>query len=430
MKKLVLTTIAIAFCFLLSNAQSGTQSFDVSGIKVIFKPTSKNIINVRLYFRGGVTNYPANKAGIENLTLQSVVRCGSAKYNVTAVKDTSDNYGILLSAAATLDYGYVQLNCISKYFNQGWDIFSDAVMAPAFNPTETDLLRKDIIEFHKEYLANSNNYLFELQRQDAFRNTPYVINPTGTEETLSNLTTEDMANYYKSVLNKNRIFIVVVGNVTKQDLYEKILSAFDNIPSRPYSPVELQVPALKGNTLTSESSNLPTNYVGAVMNAPEYTSIYYVPFRMGMSGLGGNLYQFLRSDRSLSYSPGSAVNNFKMPYAEMDAGTINPKEAINGMYNVLKDVQNKGLNEEWLQHIKNSYITLSYISDQSASAITNSLGTAEVLGGWQYAEDLPKLVQMVTVDQVNMALNTYISGLKWTYLGNTDAIEGFKPPVY
>ena len=100
------------------------------------------------------------------------------------------------------------------------------------------------------------------------------------------------------------------------------------------------------------------------------------------------------------------------------------------MYNVLKDVQNKGLNEEWLQHIKNSYITLSYISDQSASAITNSLGTAEVLGGWQYAEDLPKLVQMVTVDQVNMALNTYISGLKWTYLGNTDAIEGFKPPVY
>jgi hypothetical protein len=52
------------------------------------------------------------------------------------------------------------------------------------------------------------------------------------------------------------------------------------------------------------------------------------------------------------------------------------------------------------------------------------------LGDWHYADDLPKLVQMVTVDQVNMALNTYISGLKWTYLGNTDAIEGFKPPAY
>ncbi|HTK22315.1 MAG TPA: pitrilysin family protein [Mucilaginibacter sp.] len=430
MKKLVFTIIAVGLGFLLANAQSETQSFDVDGIKVIFKPTSKNVINIRLYFRGGVTNYMANKAGIENLALQSVVRCGSEKYSVKAVKDTTDNYDILLSGAAALDYGYVQLNCISKYFNQGWAVFSDAIMTPAFEPHETDLLKKEIIEFHKEYLANPENRLFELQRQDAFRNTAYAINPTGTEETLSDLTAADIANYYKSILNKNRIFIVVVGNVTKQDLYEKIISALDNIPSRPYSPVEIQAPVLKGNTLIKENGNFSTNYFGAVMNAPEYTSIYYVPFRMGITGIGGNLYQYLRSNRSLSYSPGSGVYNLRVPYAEMDAGTTNPKEAISGMLKVLKEVQTDGLNEEWLQHIKNSYLTQSYINDQSASAITNSLGLAEVLGGWQYAEDLPKLVQMVTVEQVNSALNTYIAGLKWTYVGNTDEIEGYKPPAY
>jgi hypothetical protein len=37
---------------------------------------------------------------------------------------------------------------------------------------------------------------------------------------------------------------------------------------------------------------------------------------------------------------------------------------------------------------------------------------------------------MVTVEQLNNVINYYIKGLRWGYLGNTDAIAGFKPPVY
>ena len=430
MKKIVIVLVASCFPFLFANAQSETQSFDVGGIKVIFKPTTKNVINVRLYFRGGVTNYPADKAGIENIALAATMRCGSGKYSAKAVRDTSDNYGILLSGGSSLDYGYLQVNCISKYFNQAWDLFSEAVMDPAFDAKEFDLLKNETIAFNKEYQANPVNHLQELQRQNAFKNTPYAVNPAGTADYIAGLTTNDVSNYYKGLLNKNRVFIVVVGNLTKQDVYEKILSAFGNIPSAPYTSAELRIPELKGNTLISESSDLTTNFLGATMNAPEYTSIYSVPFRMGMMGIGGNLVRYLRSDRSLSYAPSSNMFALRVPYAELNTGTTNPKEAMFGMVKVLKDVQTNGFNEQWLQHLKNLFLTSSYINDQSASAIAANLGLAEILGGWQYAEDFPKLVQMVTVYQVNMALSTYISGLKWTYLGNTDAIDGFKPPAY
>lgn len=44
-------------------AQSNTaSSFMVNDIKVIYKPTNKDIIQVSLYFRGGVGNYPAEKS--------------------------------------------------------------------------------------------------------------------------------------------------------------------------------------------------------------------------------------------------------------------------------------------------------------------------------------------------------------------------------
>ena len=95
-----------------------------------------------------------------------------------------------------------------------------------------------------------------------------------------------------------------------------------------------------------------------------------------------------------------------------------------------KLIQANGYNDEWLQHIKNTYITNSYINDQSSAQVTENLGLAEILGNWQYADDLPELVNMTTVEQVNRVIGYYITGLRWAYLGNLDAIEGWKPPPY
>ena len=59
MKKLLAILLLITGCC-ITTAQAqiqGATSFDVDGIKVIFKPTVKDVINVRIYFRGGVSNY-------------------------------------------------------------------------------------------------------------------------------------------------------------------------------------------------------------------------------------------------------------------------------------------------------------------------------------------------------------------------------------
>ncbi len=266
--------------------------------------------------------------------------------------------------------------------------------------------------------------------QNAFANTPYAIDPNGNDETITKFTADDLKSYYKTLLNKNQLFIVVVGNITKQELFEKILLSFGNMPSKPYTPVELQAPAFTDNKMLTEKRAIATNYISAVMNAPEFTSDKYVPFRLGISGLGGNLYQYLHAMHNLSYSSGSSTMALKMPYAVMHVATTNVQEAVFGMMATLKELQNRGFDDEWLQHLKSIYISRSYFSEQSSSEINYNLGLAEILGNWLYADDLPKLVQMVTVEQINDALNFYIVGLRWTYLGNPEAIQGFKIPAF
>jgi len=138
----------------------------------------------------------------------------------------------------------------------------------------------------------------------------------------------------------------------------------------------------------------------------------------------------LRSNNNLSYNPSARALAFKMPLAIMSASSNNPKEVMRVMMRTLKAIQATGYTEEWLQHIKNIYITNSYINDQSSAQVTENLGLAEILGNWQYADDLPQLVNMTTVEQMNRVIGYYVPGLRWAYLGNLDAIEGWKPPPY
>jgi len=136
MKKVVFIIAIICLAITGAMAQAPTTAFDVDGIKVIFKPTVKEILDVRLFFRGGVTNYGPDQAGIENFALNAAVECGSRKYVADAFRDTADVYSIGIHGESTYDYGSIEMECVTNYLNQGWDLFAQAVVDPVFDESQ------------------------------------------------------------------------------------------------------------------------------------------------------------------------------------------------------------------------------------------------------------------------------------------------------
>lgn len=433
MKRYIVTAIAFLVVLSTARAQSETSSFDVDGIKVIFKPTLKNIINVRLYFRAGVGDYPANKAGLENLAIEAATQCGTKKHPGQDFRDAADKYSIIVSGTAEEDYGYAQVDCMDKYFDPAWELFTEAVITPTFSEKDVEQLRDRFITRIRATQSSPDTWLDHLLVKNGFEGTPYATDPDGTEESIKAITIDEMKTYYNTLLNKNRVFLVVVGKIDKEALIKKIHASFGNLPVKLYQPVVYNTPAFNDNKVLTESRDIPLSYIGAIMNAPKFTDPDYVPFRMSLAVLSGVLFSQLRTNLHLSYDQGAEMVTQQMPYSKMFVSTPKPKEAVETMAFLLKRVKQLSLGNTDVKQLKGEFITRNYVTQQSSSALTENLGRAEILGGWEYEEHLPDMIDKATPEQINAAFNKYLTGLRWSYLGNpagaADAAEAFRQPI-
>ncbi len=152
-------SISIIFLFITIgvSAQSKATSFEVAGIKVILKPTRKQVINVSMYYRGGVTNYPATQAGIEHLALAAATECGTKKYNKDVFKDREDSFGVEVGGSSGYDNGTISMNCISRFFNEGWNLFAEAIVNPVFEERELEMLKEKMISGFNSALRGGTN---------------------------------------------------------------------------------------------------------------------------------------------------------------------------------------------------------------------------------------------------------------------------------
>ena len=83
--------IFLIACFISASAQNkSAYEMTVNGVKVIVQPSGNEIVQVLTLFKGGVQNYPADRAGIEDLAITALTECGTKKDSKNAFKDKLD----------------------------------------------------------------------------------------------------------------------------------------------------------------------------------------------------------------------------------------------------------------------------------------------------------------------------------------------------
>src|SRR5678816_1036302 len=80
MKKSIQNGISLLAFFIPVSiyAQTGkAYDMNINDVKVIVQPSGNEIVVVQTIIKGGVQNYPADKAGIESLAMSGLTECGT-----------------------------------------------------------------------------------------------------------------------------------------------------------------------------------------------------------------------------------------------------------------------------------------------------------------------------------------------------------------
>lgn len=426
--KHLLLFISCFISFILPIAgQQKAEKFSVDGVEVILKPTVKEIINVSVYYRGGVAAYNKDQEGIGNLALSGAPDCGTSKYSKNQFKDLEDQYGLNISGTGTYDYGRIRLNCIKKYFDEGWNLLEEAVLHPIYDAKDFMLLQQQILSNIKRNESDPDSKIAQMAIENTFKGTAYQSDPLGDTASIKKLTAEEVKNYYyNTLLNKNKMFIVVVGNVTKSDVTGRIRKSFGQIPEKKYSAPSYSIPMINSNNINTESRNLATNYIIGVMNAPTFTTNDFVANRLALATFSNNLFIEVRSRRNLSYAPYAFTSQNQMPYSIMYVSTTRPKEAAEVMVNEIKRLKKEGFSKKEFNDTKDLFITGNYMKEESTDAIAATLGLSEILGDWTMAEEFINRAQKTTPEQMTAVFRKYVKGINWNYLGDPEKAEEAK----
>lgn len=423
----IVSFIVLFFLSYTSFAQAKASKFTVEGIQVIFKPTVKEVINVAVYYRGGVAEYPKDKAGLGNLALAGAPECGTRQLTKDQFKDKEDQFGISINGVGSYDYGKITLNCISKYFDEGWELLEQAVMSPVYDAMQFEILKQRQLSSVRENLGDPDGKITDLAIETTFTGTPYATKPQGDTASLPGISASEAKDYYfKQLLNKNRMFIVVAGNISKEKVTGMIRQSFAKIPEGPYKEPAYHAPEISSNDIHVEARKLATNYIAGTTNAALFTAPDYVPFRLAVVAYSDRLFEEIRTKRNLSYAPYAYVQQLKMPFAFIFVSTTEPKASVEVMANELKRLAKQGFSQKEYNASKNLYITANYTRQESSAAIAAGLGSAEILGNWKIAEDLAEMIRKTTPAQMTTALHKYVNGINWNYLGDETKAEEAK----
>ena len=431
----------IFFCFLLIATIAKAQEkkpyeMMVNGVKVVVIPSGNEIVQVDMVIKGGLQNYTAENAGIEKLAMTAITECGTIKRDKNSFKNELDAVEAFMNCFTGRDAARVQLNCIKGDFETVWPLYVEALTMPKFDAKEFARIKEEALNHIREEESNPDAALQKMAMQTAFKGMDYAKSTNGTIETIQKLTPEKTKAYLQSILTRSRMFIVIVGDLDKDNLKQKLTAFTNKIPQGKPFVLKRSAYIPQENTFAPKQKDVATNYIMGISAAPAPDSKEYLAGALASGMFYDKAFLEVRTNNGLSYAPAAGISQGLTPYSYLYVTTKEPDKYIAVARNMVDKLKKEGFPEDDVRNKKNTYTTQQYYRNETNGSLAAMVASAELLrGDWKKAFTLKEDLQPITPDEVNKVFNKYIGKFTWVYQGDPKAVnqklftQGQTPPL-
>lgn len=397
-----------------------------NGINLFVKQNGPaHITTLRIYFVGGSSVVSPQLSGIDDVTLEMLLR-GSEKYTYEDIQKVLYNETSTISSSGGRDSSSIGFRCIKISFSKMLDLITDGIFHPSFNQETFENLMNEEKSALQSRLNDPSSWAVKLLVEKYYKDTVYegagVINEISAEK----ITLDDVKANYKKLMNASRIFIAAAGNFNDSDiknLLKKLNKTFSKIEFNDFeipSDEKVLIPEINWkkevlfkNLETAGSSG----YIMGAFKAPRPEDSDYVPFAMATMVLDNLLFEKVREEKGSVYSIGMGSISARNSIGVLSCYKASDKKIRKHIISAIREFPTEEILESKIEEYKNKYITKLFENGQTVTGIVSSMAFYQLkFGDFKSYLNRRETVLNVTAREVRKAFETYISNPEtWTW---------------
>lgn len=385
-------------------------------------------------FRNGSAYDPAGKEGVTTF-LTGMLDEGAGDMPSEAFQKKKEDLAFRMSFDAGDDFFEGSFQTLSANREQSLDLLRLALTSPRFDEEPLERVRRQFLVSVQDEQQDPQTIAWRSWSEQILPGDPSSRRSSGTEETLTAMTADDLRAAHRRIFNRDSLQVAVVGDITAAELGPLLDKVFGSLPENaPSAPALPPARPEMGPKLTIIDRDMPQSVIvfghdGILRSDPDFIAAFVMAEILGGGGLTSRLTTEIREKRGLTYgvsfglSPGERVGYYAgvLQTANKSAG-----EALDLARQVIARYAEEGPTQAELDEAK-TYLTGSYgLRFSSNAAIASQLlGLQQQNLGIGYIEKRNALVEAVTLDQVKAQAKRLLhpDRLIVTVVGRPEGIE-------
>lgn len=319
----------------------------------------EEVVRLDILIHGGQWN---QSLPLQAMFTNRMLREGTRRFTSAEIAEKLDYYGAWLDLSSSMNYAYITLYSLNKYFSQTVEIVCSLILEPTFPEKEFSIT----IEKNRQQFNVNNSKVDVLARKELNRSLFGPEHPCGkyaVEEDYNKLTRSSLIQFHQQFYHSGNCTLYLSGKVTRE-IVQALETTFGqyswgNTDMTVSTPVyTLHTKSEKRILIKREDAMQNALYMGCMTIDRKHSDFLKLRVLIALLGgyFGSRLMNNIREEKGYTYGIGAGI----VSYPECSVILISTQAAneyteaiIREVYHELERLQNEQVTEKELSMVKN-----------------------------------------------------------------------------
>ncbi|NSW94931.1 MAG: insulinase family protein [Bacteroidales bacterium] len=402
-----------------------------NGMKVWgIQHTELPLVQYSIVLDGGHMAEDVSKAGLANL-VAALMNEGTKNKTPEELEDAIGLLGATIRISSGDEDITVSVSTLAKNFEKTVALVEEMLLEPRWDEEQFELAKSRIINTLKRNKANPDYLASTTLNKLLFgENNILAIETSGTEETVSSMTIDDLKSFYEKYFSPSIARLIIAGDVDQ----ERVKTAFASLCEK-WQPKEVVLPEITPPSAPAKSGiyfvDIPDAKQSVIaIGAPslsrgntDYYPVYVANYKLGGS-FNGLFNLILREEKGFTYGARSNISGFKnygIFTASSRVRTNSTLESVTIFKTEMEKYREK-MPEEYITFTKDALIKGNALRFETLGSLLSMLNTISSYGlPADYIKQEENYVKNLTAEKQLEVARKYIDPARMYYVVAGDA---------